>query len=250
MHKELEAQMPCDEFGLRDYGQEMLTSENMEIVLKFLNCSKEGNLSDSKGFFSENTSMFSALKDSIRNDAASLDTVLYSLLSTEYFRPYHDMMYDVMQSFFESPVFGPDFHELFAESKELLTSADEGILNQYLSGEYFTEEMDKKFHLLILEELFTAVFSPEVMHYESILVRLQWLMVQFLVIRYILFLDTIAGRKIDDSHLKFRITRIFRVTDLPDILKIAFFDQSFRDWLWTPEYVQQLLFCHQDTNLL
>ncbi|MBQ0001888.1 MAG: hypothetical protein KBT01_10220, partial [Clostridiales bacterium] len=77
--------------------------------------------------------------------------------------------------------------------------------------------------------------------YESLLVRLQWLIVQYQVVRYILFLDAQSHDSLTIEHIKKRISDIFRVTDLPDILKIAFFDFSFRNWLWTPEHVRDLL---------
>lgn len=237
MHKKLAAEMPCDASGLRDYGQEFLTSENIAEVLDTLN-ERQKNLSSRKVSYnlcvlSTNSSTFARTFSGNTITAAE-----------QFFRPYHDYMYDVMQSFFDSPIFGPEFHELFQQSNDLLKSQDPEVVHFFLDGEYLPDDFEHKFRLLILEELFTAVCSVEVQDYESILVRMQWLIVQYLVVRYILFLDFMNGKEITVECLKNHISRIFRVTDLPDILKISFFDFGFKNWLWEPAWVEKLLKNH------
>lgn len=221
MHRKMESLIPCDETGYRDYGQELLTEETIREVIK--NMKKHLKMVNS----------FVLPEERMReSERCSCE---------ERIRPHHDMMYDVMQSFFDDPVFGPEFTERFYQSKKLLEESEERISMLPLAGKFFSADADQKMKLLILEELFTAVLSIEVLEYETILVRLQWLTVKYLVIRYLLLLDHCMGKNIDEERMKDRISRIFRVTELPDILKIAFFDMGFKNWLWTPEYLQKLL---------
>lgn len=207
VHKTLESEMPCDASGFRDYGQEFLTPDNTQEVLTHL-CYCMDFLHAPKDLKPANET---------------------------YFRPYHDMMYDVMQSFFDSPVFGSDFHRLFQQSRELLEHPDASLALRFQNILFSATEADEKWKLLIMEELFSSICTAEASDYETILLRLQWLIVQYLVIRYILFLESCQGISENDARRKYWISRIFRVTELPDILKISFFDSGFTNWLWTPE---------------
>ncbi|MBQ0001514.1 MAG: flagellin lysine-N-methylase, partial [Clostridiales bacterium] len=162
-HKKLEALMPVDSQGLRDYGQEFIDDRNTQETLSFLK----------------------PLTVLSQTPSAPDLSVFKELLRT-----CHDMMYDVMQSFFDNPVFGDSFLDLFLASQTLLAGSVTAEQYQaFLSGSFLPSGMDEKLKLLILEQFFTSVFTLEVLDYESLLVRLQWLIVQYQVVRYILFLD-------------------------------------------------------------
>lgn len=221
MHKKLEALQPVDAAGFRDYGQEMLSEENMHEVLDDL----PGSLL------------------SIRQASETLTELLkeFPFYQEELFHTYHDQTYDVMQNFFDSPVFGPAFTVLYQQSEKLLEGMNEETVKSFLSQNYLPADTDHKMKLLIMEELFVSILSIEVTDYESILVRLQWLVLQYLVIRYLLFLDSQNSIATNEARIKYHISRIFRVTELQDIMKIAFFDSAFTNWLWSPEYLLKLL---------
>ena len=220
MHEKLRELTPCDENGYREYGQEFITEENSRELLFYL----ESHM------------------DAYSQELKQLTMGKKRKLSfTDLLQAYHDMSYDVMKSFFDNVSFGPDFKKSFYQSRELLKTHDDALFSQLAEGSYISEDTDHKLKLVILEQLFNAVLSVETIDYETVLLRLQWLMVQYLVIRYLLFLDFLRGEAAAVEKLKFRISRIFRVTDLPDIIKVSFFDFEFVNWMWDPSYALELL---------
>ncbi len=159
----------------------------------------------------------------------------------ELLRTCHDFMFDVMNSFFDNVIFASDFKELFYRSRSCL---HQPIIRQQEDFENFLQEFsrhDHLFKLLLTEELFSSVLTIEVSDLESVLLRLQWLCVQYLVIRHILFLEWLKTRELPLEKIRYHISRIFRVTDLPDIIKVQFFDSNFKDWVWTRDRIFLLL---------
>ena len=240
-HRELEALVPVDENGLRDYGMEMITEENSDQVLEntwqllsALAAPSEQKLMEQDRYHSliNLTGKKIVSKPQKNSSLAEVKEVLQSC---------HSYMYDVMLNFFDSPVFGLDFQQRFQQSSTFLTNLSEKAALLWKSGRYLSADMDRKLKLVLLEELFASVCSIDVADYETVLVRLQWLVVQFLVLRYLIFMDYVDGKEMDMETLRHSITWIFRVTELPDIMRIAFFDHGFVNWLWEPAYVDHLL---------
>lgn len=232
VHLRLEELTPCDETGYKEYGQEMVDSENTKEVLDLVRAYKSP----------KSLTSASAPKGPIRIPLANPGLPLSVLMKGgEHLQTYQDMMYELVKSFYDNPAFGPDFTDILNRSKTLVKNVTEKQLTQFLRGSFISKEMDHKLMIMILEELFNSVFSVEINDYQTMLVRLQWLIVQYLVIRYIIFLDICDGKEMTDDLMQFRISRIFRVTDLPDILRISYFDTGFINWMWTPEHVKELL---------
>lgn len=263
VHLRLEELTPCDESGYKEYGQELVdpanTKEVLDLVKSWSKPEAKKSIADSTADLSGFAALTGAQPSSIMPSSIMPSPAGRRLLKApgiaapfsgqsqafikgrETMLVYQDMMSELVKSFYDNPAFGPDFTKTLNRSKDMVKHVTEAQLKEFVSGDFISKDMDHKFMLMVLEELFNSVCSVEVLDYQTMLVRLQWLIVQYLVIRYTVFLDMQAGEEMTDDLLQFRISRIFRVTDLPDILRVAYFDTGFKNWMWTPEHAKDLL---------
>ena len=162
-------------------------------------------------------------------------------MTPKILRRWHDDLYDLMEAFFDSPIFGQECHDLFYASKDFLSLKEREQLKSFQDFLPYLEKWNKELSLLICEELFTSVLTIEIEDIESILVRLQWLILQFVSITYVLFLDWRKAGQLSYEKVRYRISRIFRISERADIMKIHFFDHHFTNWMWSVDFAAELL---------
>lgn len=205
IHEKLKELTPCDDNGYKEYGTEYITGENTKEVLQIF-----------EALLSSNT---------IQNTEPD-------------FQRLHELTNELFQHFSLHDVYGGEVRAYTTMSNLLPLGMFPANIRY---RDTFSGETDRKVLLVILEELFTSVLSAEVADYETAILHLQWLINQYLIIRHVLFIDANLGQELDCKALAFRISRIFRMTDLPDIQKIAYFDSDFVNWMWSPLKVKDLL---------
>lgn len=191
----------CENPETRDYGTEYINEENAQAALA------EWKL---PGIWNGGNDLLGELFVSARFDACL------------------ELAERIFASFLDNPVYGENFREKLAVGKRLVLGGASGEVSWEIS-----EEIDRKLLLVIEEELFTSVFSPATEDYENAILQVQWLVLQYLVVRFLMACG--------ENDIRRAVNRVFRITDLPDIQKILLFDENLLGWMWHPEQVGWML---------
>lgn len=109
--------------------------------------------------------------------------------------------------------------------------------NKFISNYNLT----KYLRLLIQEEIMSALVTESTSSVEDVILKLQWITMEYSVIKHSLFLQFINDLTIDLNTIKQTVTYIYRIMGYTDSDIVEYFENSFEELIWPWGYYSLIL---------
>lgn len=166
-----------------------------------------------------------------------------SFMTAERFIEYNELLIDITERYHAKGMYA-DFLSLVVE--EALRISDEyeyqdGIKDDWNSFSEELTEWNQYFRLLLIEEIYSALGTSDVESVSDMLVKLQWLVMEYVVILQSLFLRRQKGIELTYDNVRESTCIIFRIMGFSDDDIFEYMESSFEELVWPWGYFSLLI---------
>lgn len=196
------------------------------IALDFYELEQEGVLEDEFYRYQKKTDIFEIQKAIGKN----------SDITEERFEEYNLLFLDVSQIYREQNIYG-DFLVPLAKEAEKLDCKDTDCFKNYQQK---LSKWEKCFRKLFAEEIFSAIITPGTLQVADILVKLEWMAMEYAVLSQVLLLCQLKG-EMTYEKIRESVCVVFRMMGYADDDIWEYMENCFDSVVWPWEYYSLLV---------